>query len=312
LFQEEDLLNYLVDSMETNPTTKPTYAFNVWEQDDLSNEPWQFQKNSITDTIPLSDICFIGKGAATGNDNIFVVTKEAAKQLYLEKELLDEIIDDSRLSRYWFEVSDSYLIRSTRGVDLSDYPNIQKYLLQNKSELQNRFAVKNEGLNWYEIVRYNKDLFSSEVKGQIYVYYRSVHNKFAYSNCRYVSLTTTFVLTHRGKHSVSLKYLVGILNSKFMENYSQKNAKRMGGCYEYSSNFLQSIPIKIGKQELQDRMIHLVDQMLALHKNLAAARTPQEKEMIQREIESTDRQIDALVYELYGLTEEEIRIVEGK
>jgi hypothetical protein len=43
-----------------------------------------------------------------------------------------------------------------------------------------------------------------------------------------------------------------------------------------------------------------------------AARTPQEKEMIRREIEATDRAIDALVYELYGLTEEEIAIVEGK
>jgi hypothetical protein len=41
-------------------------------------------------------------------------------------------------------------------------------------------------------------------------------------------------------------------------------------------------------------------------------RTPQEQELVKREIESTDRQIDALVYELYGLTEEEIRIVEGR
>jgi hypothetical protein len=40
--------------------------------------------------------------------------------------------------------------------------------------------------------------------------------------------------------------------------------------------------------------------------------TPQEKEMIRREIESMDRAIDALVYELYGLTEDEIMIVEGK
>jgi hypothetical protein len=39
--------------------------------------------------------------------------------------------------------------------------------------------------------------------------------------------------------------------------------------------------------------------------------TPQEQEMVKREIESTDRQIDRLVYELYGLTEEEIKIVEG-
>jgi type II restriction/modification system DNA methylase subunit YeeA len=48
--------------------------------------------------------------------------------------------------------------------------------------------------------------------------------------------------------------------------------------------------------------------MLELHRR--SARTPQEKEMIQREIESTDRAIDALVYELYGLTEDEVKIVE--
>ena len=49
--------------------------------------------------------------------------------------------------------------------------------------------------------------------------------------------------------------------------------------------------------------------MLALHKQ--TPHTPQEQELVKREIESTDRQIDALVYELYGLTEEEIRIVES-
>jgi len=41
-----------------------------------------------------------------------------------------------------------------------------------------------------------------------------------------------------------------------------------------------------------------------------AAKTPNEKTHLQRQIDSTDREIDRLVYELYGLTEEEIRIVE--
>jgi len=41
-------------------------------------------------------------------------------------------------------------------------------------------------------------------------------------------------------------------------------------------------------------------------------RTPQEQEMLKREIESTDRAIDRLVYELYGLSEEEVNIIEGK
>jgi len=50
--------------------------------------------------------------------------------------------------------------------------------------------------------------------------------------------------------------------------------------------------------------------MLSLRKQ-PSARTPQEQEMVKREIESTDRQIDTLVYELYGLSPDEIRIVEG-
>jgi len=58
-------------------------------------------------------------------------------------------------------------------------------------------------------------------------------------------------------------------------------------------------------------MVALVEQMLSLHKQLPQACTPHEQTALQRQIEATDRQIDALVYELYGLTEEEIAIVEG-
>jgi type II restriction/modification system DNA methylase subunit YeeA len=50
--------------------------------------------------------------------------------------------------------------------------------------------------------------------------------------------------------------------------------------------------------------------MLKLHKDLPKAKTPHEQESIQRQIAATDRQIDALVYELYGLTEEEIKMKE--
>jgi len=49
----------------------------------------------------------------------------------------------------------------------------------------------------------------------------------------------------------------------------------------------------------------------ALHKQLPKAKTPHEQESLKRTITATDNQIDALVYELCGLTEDEIRIVEG-
>lgn len=58
------------------------------------------------------------------------------------------------------------------------------------------------------------------------------------------------------------------------------------------------------------RMVELVERMLDLHKKLPAAKTAHAKTVLQRQIDAADRQIDQLVYELYGLTEEEIKIVE--
>jgi len=59
-----------------------------------------------------------------------------------------------------------------------------------------------------------------------------------------------------------------------------------------------------------DQMVELVERMLDLNKQLAATKEPQSKTIIQRQVETIDRQIDLLVYELYELTEEEIKIVE--
>ncbi len=56
-------------------------------------------------------------------------------------------------------------------------------------------------------------------------------------------------------------------------------------------------------------MVAMVERMLELHKR--DPQTPQEADRLQREIAATDGAIDKLVYELYGLTEEEVRIVEG-
>jgi len=50
--------------------------------------------------------------------------------------------------------------------------------------------------------------------------------------------------------------------------------------------------------------------MLQLHKSLASAKTPGERNVLQRQVDGTDRQIDQLVYALYGLTDDEIKIVE--
>jgi len=59
-------------------------------------------------------------------------------------------------------------------------------------------------------------------------------------------------------------------------------------------------------------MVGLVERMLTLHERLAEARISREKTVIGHQTAATDRQIDRLVYELYGLSDEEIKVVEGK
>ena len=114
------------------------------------------------------------------------------------------------------------------------------------------------------------------------------------------------------------RYLLGLMNSKllFWELAQRSNVFR-GGWITCTKQYFGEIPIRRieegnkGDVEQHSRMIHLVESMLRLHENLNSARTNQEIVALQRQIDATDKQIDQLVYELYGLTKEEIKIVEG-
>jgi hypothetical protein len=60
-----------------------------------------------------------------------------------------------------------------------------------------------------------------------------------------------------------------------------------------------------------DKLVSLVDNMLDLQKKYDETRMEQDKELYERQIKIVDAQIDRMVYDLYGLTEEEIKVVEG-
>ncbi len=60
----------------------------------------------------------------------------------------------------------------------------------------------------------------------------------------------------------------------------------------------------------QDHLLKLVDEILDPHKRLASVKSDSDKSSIERAIETTDKKIDKLVYELYALTEKRIRLTE--
>ena len=117
--------------------------------------------------------------------------------------------------------------------------------------------------------------------------------------------------------SVALRYLLSILNSRLLRFVYRFLNPQLGKTFaEIKPSAIKQLPIRTidfsnkSDKAAHDRMVKLVDRMLDLHKKLATAKSPLDKERIPRNIEATDRKIDKLVYDLYGLTEDEIRIVE--
>jgi len=120
------------------------------------------------------------------------------------------------------------------------------------------------------------------------------------------------------QRGISINYFLGLINSRLISFWFQKTYDKLQRRIfpQFKVKELASFPIRPidfsnpADRERHDRMVALVEEMLALHRQLADARTDHERTNLQRQIAATDRRIDRLVYDLYGLTEEEIRIVE--
>jgi hypothetical protein len=117
-----------------------------------------------------------------------------------------------------------------------------------------------------------------------------------------------------------LEYILGILNSRLMSWYflRRSNIAQRDDFPKIVLKESRSLPIAPldlanpqGRAK-NERMVKLVNSMLGLHKQLAATKSAAQRALIQRQIDATDAEIDRLVYDLYGLTAEEIAIVEGK
>jgi hypothetical protein len=112
----------------------------------------------------------------------------------------------------------------------------------------------------------------------------------------------------------SLLYILGIFNSSLMNFFFANTFID----YNIKPTYLQQLPIRTidfstpAEKALHDKLVALVEKMLALTPKLRGATSESEKAALQNAVTTTDAEIDRLVYELYGLTEKEIKIVEGE
>lgn len=124
------------------------------------------------------------------------------------------------------------------------------------------------------------------------------------------------VLTEREpKANVPLKFILGVLNSKLESFYFSSyviDHSLGGGLIHATPGTHDKLIVPKAPSASVKQMVALVDSMLALRADGALAKSETLHDAIQRQIEATEAKIDRLVYDLYGLTADEIATVEGK
>ncbi|MBN2378309.1 transposase [candidate division WOR-3 bacterium] len=113
------------------------------------------------------------------------------------------------------------------------------------------------------------------------------------------------------KVNYDIQYLLGLLNSNlFQWRFKITSSNNNVGTNELASMPFATIDFNDPEDiKRHDRMVELVERMLELNKQLADAKVPDTAQRLKRQIAATDTEIDNLVYELYGLTDEEIKII---
>jgi len=292
--------------------------------------------------VKLGDVADIFVGLQTSADDVFIMniveenenaiklhSKALGEDWTFEKSLLFPLVSGTDVQRYGELPDRQYILFpyevSGTAVGLIEFrqlaercPQTAAYLAANRKRLEGRERGKSKGSRWHGYI-YLKNMARQGTK-KICIPRLVNHLYAAYDpeGRHYLDNVDVGGVVWRSMYQdQGFTYLLGILNSKLLRWYFPfVSAPFRGGWLSANRQFLSQLPICVidfadpADRERHGRMIALVEEMLSLHRQLAAARTDHEQTNLQRQIAATDHRIDRLVYDLYGLTEEEIRIVE--
>ncbi|EOB0676887.1 Eco57I restriction-modification methylase domain-containing protein [Campylobacter coli] len=230
------------------------------------------------------------------------LTNEEVENLNLlknEKILLKPIFESDNIQKYFVKRYNYFWVIYTNSSfknpnSMDDYPNLKKHL----DKFQNVITSDNKP---YGLHRARDEKFFTGSPRIVALRKCVGEPKFSYVDfdC-YVSATFYVIKTQR----INVKYLTAILNSKLIAFWLKHKGKMQGNNYQIDKEPLLNIPIvtiNSKNQKIADELINLVDEILKAKE--------QDKNANTQELEN---KINSLVYKLYNLTEDEIKIIENK
>ena len=256
---------------------------------------------------PLKDFkIVINFGFKTGYNEAFIINEQTKNQLISENpksaEIIKQILRGRDLRKYSYDFSNQWAICTfpSLSLDIKNYPAIESHFEKIGRKRLEQIGIdgsrKKTNNKWFETqdsISYWQDFEKPKIVwGEI-----SDKPKFAFDDSNYYAEATTFLMTGE-----KLKYLLGILNSKLSEWYFNQISTTTGmGTNRWKKYKIEIFPIKEPTEIEESSLENLVDEILTAKKGDRHADTSE-----------LEKAIDDLVYQLYGLTEEEIKIVEGE
>ena len=290
----------------------------------LSDKGWQLISDAEVNllrklrvnVIPLGEYVKgkIYRGVLTGLNEAFVIDQMTRDRLVDEDpksaEIIKPFLAGRNIKRYQPPHSDKYLILFPKSFTnehylgkhpwnwlKEEYPAIALHLDIYADKAQKRW---DKGDYWWELRAC--DYYPEFEKPKIMLPDIAIRPQAIYDDQGFYCVNTAYIIP------ADDKFLLAILNSKLINYYYSKITSTIrGGYMRFIRQYLETIPIT----KLQSHaIIQYVDSIIKLNKQLLTIKLDTQHKQIQRTIAHAEKRIDELVYELYGLTEEEIAIIE--
>jgi hypothetical protein len=237
------------------------------------------------------------RGILTGLNEAFVIDEATRAQLIAEDpqsaELIKPWLRGRDIKKWKAEWAGLYLLYIPWHFDIKKYPAVLKHLRQFKNKLENRNESERDRYEWYALQRYAADYYKEFSKPKITWGNLATEPKFAFDTSNsYIGAPANIIPT-------SNLCLLAILNSPISKWWiSLQAATRSGGFLEYKPMYVGEIPIPEVADEEKKTIINCIEKILS--------------DPDIPNVAKLEAKIDQMVYKLYGLTPDEIAIVEGK
>lgn len=298
-FSEAGQLLRLEETLFTTGFTMPISA--------LKTEGWNLEKPDVLNFIeklrsygkPLGEHVSgrFYRGITTGLNEAFVIDTATRDKLIAEDPSSIDVIKPwlrgRDIKKWKAQTAGLYFLYIPWHFDIEKYPAILTHLKQFRNQLENRNAAEKDRYEWYALQRYAADYFKDFEKNKIIYPDICQFSKFTWDESNSFLGNTAYIIPTNDI------WLVGLLNSNLLWwFYLNLSSSIRGGFVRYIGQYMEQLPIFPATEVQKFPIIERVKKILA---------NPDSPVVPQLEAE-----IDQLVYDLYGLTNEEIALVEGK